>query len=568
MARTTAIGHQNFETIRKNDYFYIDKTHFIQEWWKGGDSVTLITRPRRFGKTLNMSMTEQFFSVKYAGRGDLFEGLSVWEDPDFRSLQGTYPVLFLSFAGIKERTCIQARKQICQLLTDLYNDNDYLLESGLLNAKEKEEYRSVSADMEDYLASASLRRLSGYLARYYKKKVIILLDEYDAPMQEAYVQGYWDELMPIIRAIFNFTFKTNPYMERAIMTGITRVSRESVFSDLNNLEVVTTTSEKYAGCFGFTEEEVFASLDEFNLGDKKEEVKKWYDGFTFGSISDIYNPWSVINFLDKKELGTYWANTSGNSLVGRLIRQGSRGIKTSFERLLEGECLITPVDEQLVYEQLDESEEAVWSLLLAGGYLRVLDFEKYGSGNVREARYRLKLTNLEVTIMFRGMIRMWFSSVHADYNDFVKALLRGELEAMNGYMNRVAEETFSFFDTGGQTDPERFYHGFVLGLIVELSEQYRITSNRESGFGRYDVLLEPKQEDLYGIILEFKVHNPSREACLEDTVKAALEQIENKKYAVELVSRGISPGRIRRYGFAFQGKRVLIGGDSVTSGNG
>ena len=295
----------------------------------------------------------------------------------------------------------------------------------------------------------ALYQLSSFLYRYYGRKVILLLDEYDTPMQEAYVRGYWEELTAFTRSLFNASFKTNPWLERALMTGITRVSKESTFSDLNNLEVVTTTSDKYALSFGFTEQEVFAALDECGRGTEKEKVKTWYDGFCFGSYQDIYNPWSILNFLDTGKYRTYWANTSSNSLVSKLLREGSRLMKEQFEELLCGHSILTPLDEQVVYNQLDQNESAVWSLLLAGGYLKVLEHESedeaaYG----REPQYRLALTNYEVLRTFAGMVRGWFRPAESDYNDFVKALLLGDTRAMNVYMNRVALQTFSYFDTG------------------------------------------------------------------------------------------------------------------------
>ena len=561
MARTVGIGHQDFEQVIENHYFYIDKTGFIREWWESGDAVTLITRPRRFGKTLNMSMTEQFFSVDYAGKHDLFENLSIWQDKKYRSLQGTYPVISLSFAGVKEATYQGARNKICQVIKNLYNKYDFLLEGNFLNEDEKTAYRKVSVEMADYLASDSLNALSNYLSRYYGKKVIILMDEYDTPLQEAYVHGYWQELMNFIQSLFHATFKTNLYLERAIMTGITRVSRESMFSDLNNLKVVTVTSDEYAESFGFTEKEVFAALDEFGLSGKREEVKQWYDGFTFGSHSDLYNPWSIINYLDTGKAKPYWANTSSNDLAGKLVREGSKEIKIVMEDLLKGRVFHTRIDDQVVFNQLDRDEGAIWSLLLAGGYLKVKEYSLDEESG--EEIYGLTLTNKESEIVFRRIIRGWFSGIATVYNDFVKALLLGDIDAMNAYMNKVALATFSSFDAGKKTsrdtEPERFYHGFVLGLIVELSDRFIITSNRESGFGRYDVMLEPKTPAEDAIIIEFKVYNPKRESSLEDTVKTALSQIEEKQYETELRKKGISAERIKKYGFAFKGKDVLIG---------
>ncbi len=558
MARTVGIGNQDFETIRREGYFYVDKTNLIREWWENGDSVTLITRPRRFGKTLNMSMLEQFFSVDYAGRGDLFEGLSVWQEEKYRRLQGTYPVIALSFAKVKEISYQEARKKICRILSDLYRQFDFLWNSEKLTPREKELYQAVSDDMEDYVAAESLNALSNLLMRHYGKKVIILLDEYDTPMQEAYVSGYWDELVTFTRGLFNAAFKTNPYMERALMTGITRVSKESMFSDLNNLEVVTTTTEKYADSFGFTEEEVFAALEEYGLSEYQQQVKDWYDGFTFGSRRDIYNPWSIINFLDKKKVGAYWAGTSSNRLVSKLLREGSSGIKKNFEDLLAGGALELEIDEQIAYSQLSTKKNAIWSLLLATGYLKV--WETTFVERTGRAYYKLVLTSKEVAIMFEDMVRDWFSE-NDYYNDFIKALLLGDVAAMNTYMNRVTREMFSYFDTGRNpySEPERFYHGFVLGLMVELSDRYVVTSNRESGFGRYDVMLEPRRvaED-DGILLEFKVQSEG-EKELSDTVTQALRQIQERDYQASLAAKGVPEDRIRKYGFAFCGKEVLIG---------
>ena len=296
MAKVISIGNQSFESIREKDNFYIDKTNFIREWWDNDDTVTLITRPRRFGKTLNMSMLECFFSNKYKDRGDLFEGLKIWNDEKYRKLQGTYPVIFLSFAEIKQNNYNDAVEKIKRIVCEVCQQFEFLKNWDGLTEIEKKNISNISYNMSDVMAQDLIKNMSNYLSRYYGKKVIILLDEYDTPMQEAYVNGYWEELVAFTRSLFNATFKTNPYLERAIMTGITRVSKESIFSDLNNLVVVTTTSNQYETAFGFTEEEVFNSLDEQGLSDKKDIVKTWYDGFTFGDKKDIYNPWSIIKF--------------------------------------------------------------------------------------------------------------------------------------------------------------------------------------------------------------------------------------------------------------------------------
>ena len=564
MKREIATGIQDFEKLRVNQRFYVDKTDFISKWWNGGDDVTLITRPRRFGKTLNMSMLNCFFSNKYANRGNLFEGLKVWEDANLREQQGKWPVIFLSFADIKQETYELARKSFNQLLVDLYTPYTWLLDKEIYTEADRAFFRSVRADMTNDVAAVSIKKLSEWLYRYYGKKVLVLLDEYDTPLQEAYIRGFWDEMVSYTRALFNSTFKTNPSMERGIMTGITRVSKESIFSDLNNLDVVTTTSGKYADCFGFTEEEVFQALEDQSFSEKdKWDVKKWYDGFTFGPVTDMYNPWSITKFLDLKKLDVYWAHTSSNGLVGKLLQTANPDIKNLFEDLLKGEVIRVPVDEQIIFDQLDTNPAAIWSLLLAAGYLKVVHTTSFreGSEYLTEQIYTLALTNHEVVLMFYGMVRLWFAKTRG-LSGFTRSMLQGNVKDMTRYLNKILMETISYFDGGkrpGEEEPEKFYHGLVLGLLAENTQDYVIKSNRESGYGRYDVVMEPKDSMDTAVVMEFKVFDTlDNESGMEDTASNALKQIEEKKYDAGLLARGIPAERILKYGLAFRGKECLI----------
>lgn len=559
-----SLGAQRFDRIREQTSFYIDKTDFIKEWWENQSDVTLITRPRRFGKTLNMSMMECFFSNRYAGRSDLFEGLSIWENENLRQLQGTFPVICLSFASIKAVNTDDMKYKMTELIADLYNDNTYLLQKDILSQNEKEYYESIKPGIEDKVIAGTVYQLAKFMNRYYKKEVIILLDEYDTPMQEAWLGGYWDEAVLFFRSFFDRTFKSNPYLYRAVITGITRISKESIFSDLNHLDVVTTTSEEYAASFGFTQDEVSEALDSMGFGSEKESVRCWYDGFTFGSHTDIYNPWSITSFLKKGgKYRAYWANTSSNSLVNSLLQTGKAEIKETMETLIKGGSFTATIDEQIAFNQLDNSENAVWSLLLAAGYLKVLSVEP--AGNRRKMAYTLALTNMEVSLLFEDMVNSWFKdNSRVPYNNFIKAMLADDVDSMNEFMNDIALGSFSSFDTAkgasSKDAPERFYHGFVLGMIVDLAGQYTIKSNRESGFGRYDILIKPVDKECgYAYIIEFKVHRPGKEKSLEETIANALRQIEEQHYETELVKEGFAPERIRKYGFAFRGRECLIG---------
>lgn len=562
VAGTMAVGVQDFCKIMEEHCFYADKTGFIKEWWENKDDVTLITRPRRFGKTLAMSMLEYFFSIRNAGKGVLFENLDIWKEEAYRKLQGTCPVIFLSFAGVKAGTYEEAYGDIRRLISREYRRHAFLLDSGqFLESDRKQFERILNEDGSAGEFCFAISQLSEYLYHYYGQKAIILLDEYDTPMQEAYINGYWEEMAGLIRKFMNFTFKTNPYLKRGLMTGITRISKESVFSDLNNLEVITASSRKYASAFGFTEQEVMQALCAYGMQHEMQGMKQWYDGFRFGDCGHMYNPWSVIKFLGEREFAPYWANTGSNSLAGRLIQKSDADTKLIVEDLLQGGSFLAQIDEEIVFSSLDYKKSAVWSLLLAAGYFKIQQITRNRKG---KTEYRLSLTNKEIFYIFDEMVTGWFSNSRLSYSDFSDALLAGDKERMNDYLNQIAMETFSFFDTGAKSSrykqPENFYHGFVLGLLADLRELYRVSSNRESGNGRYDVLLEPyhpQTDD--AMILEFKVIDPETEKSLEDTVRAALSQIVRKNYAAVL-GKKCSREKIRVYGFAFRGKEVLIDG--------
>lgn len=473
-------------------------------------------------------------------------------------------MISLSFANIKANDYEQMKYRVTKIIADLYEQNGYLLHGDLLSANEKDYFKGIKPGMSEEITADAINSMTNFMHRFYGKNVIILLDEYDTPMQEAWISGYWDEAVDLFSGVFNATFKTNNYLERGLITGITRISKESIFSDLNHLNVITTTSDEYATSFGFTQEKVFEVLDAVGLGEEKQGVKKWYDGFAFGEYTDIYNPWSIASFIKERgKYKAYWSNTSGNGLVNTLIQTGSPDVKQTMEELLEGKGFEAWIDEQIAFSQLGGNTNAIWSLLLATGYLKVVKVEYIGEQ--KRPSYTLALTNLEVAMMFEDMVRSWFNNAAGtEYNNFIKALLGDDIDAMNEFMNDIALNTFSSFDTAANSSikdaPERFYHGFVLGLMVELNGRYKITSNRESGFGRYDVMLIPTSQGAdNAYIIEFKVHKPKKEKNLTETLAKAHAQIEEKRYEAALISEGFTQEQIRKYGFVFRGKECLIG---------
>lgn len=563
MARTISIGVQDFVKVRENNFFFVDKSDFIRQWWESADDITLITRPRRFGKTLNMRMTESFFSPMYKGR-DLFDGLNIRQWERYDELRGQVPVVFVSFAGIKTSNVEDMKYRIKYEIFRTYDRLKPCLEGTVLDDADWKIIRSADRDMPDAQAQVAINDLCCILEKAYNVKPIVIIDEYDTPMVEAWMARYWDEASEFMRGFFSSTFKSNPSLGRGLITGITRISKESLFSDLNNLTVVSTTTKKYENCFGFTEEEVFAALDEQGLGSHRQKVKRWYDGYKFGNADSIYNPWSMTYFMDAKgEYDTYWGNTAGTGLLDRLIGRGSADIKNKLEDLLQGKTIKTQLDEQVVFSQIDDSDNAVWSLLLVTGYLTYDRAE--APGEDMDLEYTLRLVNFESFKIFCGLVKGWFARSSGDYGRFIKMMLADDLRSMNDYMQLVVKKSFSFFDVG-ENAAESFYHAFVLGMVVDLQDTYTVESNKESGFGRYDVCICPKDVNtgLNGYVLEFKLYNPrDDENGLEDTVARALEQINQKGYATEMEQRGMHTDRIRKYGFGFDREKVLIGRETL-----
>lgn len=564
MARRVRIESQRFEDIRTGDFFYVDKTGFLSDWWYAGDDVTLICRPRRFGKTLMLDTVRCFFSCEFVGRGkELFEGLSVWSDPHMRELQGVVPVVFVSFADCKAPTLADALAKMRIELRKAVEAHPYLLDSPALTVNDHRFLNRVSDDMDYATATSCLGELCRMLFAHSGVRPIVLLDEYDTPMQEAWARGFWNGMSDFVRGLFNSTFKTNTALGRGLITGITRVAQESIFSDMNNPAVITTTTPDYETWFGFTGDEVKAALDEFGLLRLAGDVETWYDGFSFGGVDGIYNPWSITHLLKYGSVRAYWANTSSNALVGELIREGGASVQRDFEVLLAGGVVTKSVDEKVNFRRLRRAPGAIWSLLLASGYLKA-GVQPSAPGSTQMG---LVVTNLEVRSCLDQLVRDWVDDGSGTYNAFVTALLAGDVARMNATLSDVARFCVSSFDSGVRLSdtmrPERFWHGLVLGLVVELRNRYDVRSNEESGYGRCDLVLSPLLEvgsKAPAFLIEFKVAGGgSTQEALEGAVEDALTQICEKQYDAALISRGISPKRIRRYGIAFSGTHVLVG---------
>ncbi len=553
------LGYQDFQDFACGRQFYVDKTRFITEWLQNDAKVTLITRPRRFGKTTLLSTVKNFFDPQFSDHPEYFEKLAVWRDRTSRSAYGTIPVVSTSFGSCKGSYYGQAIKGVLLNLYNMYAAHSYLAESTELTEEEKQEYkrtRKLLRERSEEVMESAIQDLCRLLYKHHHVKPIILLDEYDTPLLEAYTDGYWDEMIGTCRQLFHNAFKENEYYSRAIITGVTKISKNSLFSDMNNIEVVSVTSDKYSDCCGFTEQEVKDALRCQNI-DKMSDVKAMYDGFIIGNQRDIYNPWSIVNYMRQGQLLSFWTNTSNNKLVGDVIRKHPVEYKYEIEQLMSGKPVHKRINEDITFQYLDGDENSLWSLLLAVGYIKAENVVK--DREITECD--VLVTNQEVMGMFEYEIVSMFFNGYSEYPRFTEALLGHKMESVNDILNDIAYSSMSYFDTGKKAAdkaPENFYHGFVLGLIVSLKDRYRIVSNRESGRGRYDIAMYPLRDNDDAFILEFKVRDAKKEKDLEETAANALRQIEEKCYETDLLAEGIPKERIYKLGFAFEGKDVLV----------
>ena len=555
MKKRIAIGVSDFRKMLTGAYYYVDKTLFIKDILEDGSEIILLPRPRRFGKTLNMSMLRYFFEKSSEDNRALFSDLAISQEPDCMAKQGKYPVIYLSFKELKNDNWEECLNSFKFMIWQEYERHGYLLESGLLNEENRVFYQSISkrsADSVDY--QMALSKLSKYLYEYHQQKVIILIDEYDVPIQQAYLKQYYDPLISFMRNFMTAALKDNNYLEKAVLTGVMRVARESLFSGLNNLSVRTLLNEKYSTQFGFIEAEVKELLEYYGIESQIEEVRNWYNGYIFGNTV-VYNPWSVLQYAQNWEEGLqpYWVNTSDNEMVHRLISRGGPALKTELEDLLQGTPVVKTINQNISMGEVEKSDQNVWSFLLFTGYLKPISRDIIDG----EMICSLAIPNREVWTIYRDIVKSWFSdSVHSEFlKTMLKSLTRGQIEVFASHFREYVQSSFSYFDTGGKV-PEKIYHAFVLGLLVGLRPDYEIKSNREGGYGRYDVMIIPQDTSQAGIIIEFKSVDPEEVKDLEPIAQLALQQIEAKGYQQTLLERGIH--KIIKLGIVFRGKEVLV----------
>ncbi len=547
------IGISDFKFLRIRDNYYIDKTMYIKDIIDNQSGVILVTRPRRFGKTLNMSMLKYYFDCTQKDSKELFKGLKIMsQEEQYTSKLGYYPVIYITLKDVQDRNFENMLLNLKSAMIDMYQEHMYLLKSDKIYEFEKQAITDILYAREDEVSLRnSIRELSKYLYRYYEKPVMLLIDEYDVPLQNAYVEGYYEEAVKFFKIFYGTTFKDNPYLEKTVLTGVSRVAKESIFSGANNFKVFTVLDDEFSDDFGITEEEMNQVIKDFNIQDKKEDIKEWYDGYTIGHTKGIYNPWSILNYLTDRKLMPYWVNTSSNDLI-KLVLKNSSTIKEKIERLLRDETIEVPINLETVIVGIENNEDNIWGLMLGTGYLKVEETVDLARGI-----YKVKLPNREIKELFRGIVEGWFRNkvIGNDLNSILKDLITLNLKEFEKKFDVLVREMFSYMDVGENT-AENFYHAFVLGMLVGLKDTYYVNSNRESGYGRYDIMLEPKDKNGNSFIMEFKVLENKEEKTIEDTIKNAKKQIEEKRYEENLKERGFK--NITKMVYAFKGKEVEI----------
>ena len=547
------IGTSDFKKLRIKDYYYIDKTMYIKDILDNKSEIVLVTRPRRFGKTLNMSMLKYYFDCTKKDSKELFQGLKILEQEEkYTSKLGYYPVIYVTLkdAGLMNYNLMMM--QLKTIMMEVYYEHRYVLEKEEMSEGERKIFnRMLSAEANDIDIMNSLKILSKILYQYYNKPVILLIDEYDVPLQNAYIQGYYEEAVSFYRTFYGVTFKDNPYLEKTVITGVSRVAKESIFSGANNFDVYTVLDDEFSDDFGITEEEMEKAIQDFGIEEDRKEIKKWYDGYRIGNTEGIYNPWSILNYLKNKQLMQYWVNTSSNDLI-KLVLKNSSTVKEKMERLLKDEEIEVPINLETIIVGIENNEDNIWGLMLGTGYLKVTEVV-----NLAEHIYKVKLPNYEIKLLFQQIINDWFRNkvMGNDLKSILKDLVTLNLDEFERKFRVLVKEMFSYMDVGENT-AENFYHAFVLGMLVGLKDTYYVNSNRESGYGRYDIMLEPKDKNGNSFIMEFKVLDDMEEKTIEDTIKNAKKQIEEKEYEINLREKGYK--NITKMVYAFKGKEVKM----------
>ena len=554
MEKYIGLGVSDFKEVIKEDIYYIDKTMYIKEIIDSKDKVVLVTRPRRFGKTLNMSMLRYYFDNRVKDSKELFNGLKIMDqDEKYLKEMNKYPVIYLSLAGLKTENKEKMIIGLKSLIMELYQEHRYLLESDKLYEEDKQKIKEILNAKEDEVAlERSLKDLCIYLERHYGEMPIVLVDEYDVPLQNAYVYGYYEEAINFIRSFYTSVLKDNLHMKKAILTGVSRIAKENLFSGLNNLSVSTVMDNRFTDLFGFTENEVKQLLDYFNISENMVDVKKWYDGYKVGNVDGIYNPWSILNFAREQELKPYWVNTSSNDLI-KMILQKSTIVKQKIEKLLKDEEVEITANFDTILNDIEKNENNVWGLFISTGYLKVTE-----KVDITEGIFKVKIPNLEIRSLFSQIIKSWFieKTNGIEIREMLNDLITLNFESYSRKFRKIVVEMFSYFDVGEDT-AENFYHAFVLGMLVNLKDTYYIRSNRESGLGRYDIMLEPSDKKEIAFIMEFKVYDEEDdEKEISETLQNAKRQIEKKAYEIELKSRGYE--NIKKVVYAFKGKLVEL----------